>query len=264
MKKIVFLVLSMAGAVCLQAQTDVDSSVVKNHYFDGIKQFTNQAEFVKPDFEKHDSVKHVRVDSVKHPIFKKDLDSAKLLAMKDSLPVIKRCVHKDSLRKIAVDSAKAFHKRDSSKFVEFDSLKIAKHDSLRAKKPARIHDSLRVNDSTIVLVGKKPVFGNKDRHHFDSTFALRPIDSVAKDSSVITRKSHKETTHLYPNPARGSVTVQADSTVAKIEILNATTGTVVYQNQNDNSFDLSELPSGVYIIKILIGEELITKTITKP
>lgn len=259
MKKSVLFLLSMIAAFFMQAQSSVDSLSTKELRHEGLKKHAK-----KPDTLALDSIK-IAFDGMVHKFEKRERpDSLKPIEVKDSLPVIKPHRHNDSLKEAVADSLKAKHKhdsvrftkRDSLKLIEHDSLKIAKLDSLFGKKHRKVCDSLHKLDSLSAT--------GKGKHRFDSLFVVRPIDSAAKDSTIAHRKSHKETTHLYPNPAPGAVTIQADSTVAKIEVLNATTGTVVYQSQNVSSFDLTEVPSGVYIIKIQIGDEVITKTVTKP
>lgn len=70
---------------------------------------------------------------------------------------------------------------------------------------------------------------------------------------------------LYPNPSMGETTIHSVNPVDHIEVMSIT-GSVVYSyqpNTTNYSFNLTELPSGVYMINITIGNQQVVKRFVK-
>lgn len=71
---------------------------------------------------------------------------------------------------------------------------------------------------------------------------------------------------VYPNPAKSLLTIETDESVSDIEIIN-TTGHIVFEknipvkiSSSSSQIDISELPRGIYIIKIM-SEQGDSKTV---
>lgn len=65
---------------------------------------------------------------------------------------------------------------------------------------------------------------------------------------------------VYPNPATEIVSINADFT--KVEFIN-TLGQIVLIATNNNNINISELPQGVYTLRIFTNNEIVTKQIIK-
>lgn len=75
-------------------------------------------------------------------------------------------------------------------------------------------------------------------------------------------KNTSNTFMLSPNPTSGIITLTTDAVVAKIEVYNilgAKINTVI----NSKTVDLSNLQSGIYLLKLFADEAVITKKIIK-
>ena len=67
---------------------------------------------------------------------------------------------------------------------------------------------------------------------------------------------------IYPNPASTNVTVQTNQVIDKLELYNVL-GKKIRVESATNSFDLSDLASGIYILKIYAGIETYSRKIVK-
>ena len=67
---------------------------------------------------------------------------------------------------------------------------------------------------------------------------------------------------IYPNPASTNVTVQTNQFIDKLELYNVL-GKKIRVKSATNSFDLSDLASGIYILKIYAGIETYSRKIVK-
>ena len=92
---------------------------------------------------------------------------------------------------------------------------------------------------------------------------------VGQECTIITAiKSVKESENevtLYPNPASRQINIKVpEETFSQIQIIN-TTGSIVYMGSIESeeaTFDIEELPRGIYFVK-LIGETSVTKKFIK-
>lgn len=68
---------------------------------------------------------------------------------------------------------------------------------------------------------------------------------------------------IYPNPAQDVLSISSDANVQDITIISAV-GELVYTGTKTNSIDVSDLKSGVYIIKCLLeNKQVVTKRFIK-
>lgn len=105
-----------------------------------------------------------------------------------------------------------------------------------------------------------PAFEGKD---------LTPGDPIEQNSELNVactalgvNENTSNTFTLSPNPTSGIITLTTDAVVAKIEIYNilgAKINTVI----NSKTVDLSNLQSGIYLLKLFADEAVITKKIIK-
>jgi hypothetical protein len=80
--------------------------------------------------------------------------------------------------------------------------------------------------------------------------------NIGLDKQVLLKLS------VYPNPTAGTLRVNTDIVINHIAILSLD-GVVLKQNQEHRSIDLTDLPSGIYIVRIVSGESIISKKIIK-
>ncbi len=95
---------------------------------------------------------------------------------------------------------------------------------------------------------------------FDATTLTNLINSTGvKENSL-------ETVNVFPNPANDILNINSVNKLNSIKLYN-TLGTVVYSNGNPNSslvqVDMSELKTGIYILKIFGEDGSVTKKIIK-
>jgi hypothetical protein len=70
-------------------------------------------------------------------------------------------------------------------------------------------------------------------------------------------------TMIYPNPASDNVNIIMDSRIDQLEVINHM-GQAVYKTSSENkilNIDVSQLESGIYIFRIVIGNEVITNQV---
>lgn len=87
--------------------------------------------------------------------------------------------------------------------------------------------------------------------------------TVNIQTALSTENFTKNTFKLYPNPTSGIVTVQSETAIKNITIYNQI-GQLI-SNQNDTQIDLSNAPSGIYILHIDFenGQKSVQKIIKK-
>lgn len=70
--------------------------------------------------------------------------------------------------------------------------------------------------------------------------------------------------NFYPNPVNNVLSIPQSNKVSKIEIYNSIGQNVIcFHNMCSGIFDISELPKGIYFIKVFFFEEVVIKKIIK-
>ncbi len=69
-------------------------------------------------------------------------------------------------------------------------------------------------------------------------------------------------TLLYPNPVNGTLQIQTESTVDKVQVFDLI-GNLIRENTNRSSIDLADLSQGLYLVKIHSEEKTTTRKILK-
>jgi hypothetical protein len=67
---------------------------------------------------------------------------------------------------------------------------------------------------------------------------------------------------VYPNPVASILTVESSQSIDKLEIYNVL-GKRVGMISDSNSMDMSELNSGIYMLKIFSGNKVSSQKIIK-
>ena len=105
----------------------------------------------------------------------------------------------------------------------------------------------------------------------NSTFYYRlriiELDRKEKFSAIINlrKNGHSEPITLYPNPVIDNLLINSSSPVKKIEIINVA-GEVVYTNKAvnlTNPVSVKSFSSGLYILKVYTGSEIILRRFIK-
>lgn len=66
---------------------------------------------------------------------------------------------------------------------------------------------------------------------------------------------------LYPNPAKDEIFIQSEQPAEKVEVFNSD-GRIVLST-NATTIHVSHLPKGIYIVRILVGNQSITQKVIK-
>jgi len=90
-------------------------------------------------------------------------------------------------------------------------------------------------------------------------FSLK--DGIASTTGVTVINS-SNTAVLYPNPTSDNITIQSNSSVQSVDIMNIA-GVNVLKRNSCTSINVSQLPVGMYIVKIITNKETIIKTFIK-
>lgn len=94
-------------------------------------------------------------------------------------------------------------------------------------------------------------------HNIDSTDVSRVFALKIRDKSFSIKEKKSKMANITPNPAIGKVSIvlSEDKTIRKVEILNML-GIVVLEGNDmrGNTLDVSALPSGVYIVRIVTND----------
>ncbi len=122
-----------------------------------------------------------------------------------------------------------------------------------------------------------------DYHFFDGGHIFNPetwmngmlwMDSIINHSFQVVGISSSESIQrdltIFPNPVNDRLTVHFDGKMTRFEIINST-GTVVNSQKIDTQnngmspfhIDVSNLPPGIYFLRLQAGNEVVTKKIVK-
>ena len=84
------------------------------------------------------------------------------------------------------------------------------------------------------------------------------------NSTLSTNDSYlEEQVHIYPNPVKDLLSIDAEIQLTKVEFYSILGKKVKEINTRFNAIQTSHLPSGIYIIKIYSENEIVTKKILK-
>jgi hypothetical protein len=67
---------------------------------------------------------------------------------------------------------------------------------------------------------------------------------------------YRDSIKVYPNPASGTLTINCDLALTKIEIYN-NSGEKVWEDEYRNTIDLHCLPPGVYLLKLMNDQDVL-------
>lgn len=68
---------------------------------------------------------------------------------------------------------------------------------------------------------------------------------------------------VYPNPVSDILKIETDATIAAVEILDLNGKSLLRQNNSEKSFDISNLETGSYILRVKTDKNIINKLIIK-
>jgi len=131
-----------------------------------------------------------------------------------------------------------------------------------------IYNQLLIGYDVHTKYGNKAYYNTAGRWiqvTFPGSLMMRPV--FGKTSFRVQTGLQDDNTHkvwLYPNPTRDVVFVEAeDGVVSKVQVFDMTNRLLkTFENANPvTQIDLSELPRGVYIVKVYEGSYIITKKI---
>jgi hypothetical protein len=93
---------------------------------------------------------------------------------------------------------------------------------------------------------------------------LKNLLEICENSSStdVNAVSPAPSLQVYPNPAKGEVFIQSEQPIEKIEILDMS-GRIVVSTSSTTAVNISHLPKGVYLVKIFIDGQSVTKKIIK-
>ena len=104
-------------------------------------------------------------------------------------------------------------------------------------------------ESDSILIVSKPKLGNSE------------IDLLNEDSNNINNRatqSEEMEFSVFPNPATNTIEVKGNQPFDQIEILDVLGKSILIDNIA-NKFDISELNSGFYILKIISNKKVLAK-----
>jgi len=86
---------------------------------------------------------------------------------------------------------------------------------------------------------------------------------AALDPNTEIQENVFDNIRIYPNPARDNINIIAESRIDQLEVINHM-GQAVYKTSSENkilNIDVSQLESGIYIFRIVSGNEVITNQV---
>jgi hypothetical protein len=70
-------------------------------------------------------------------------------------------------------------------------------------------------------------------------------------------------TEIYPNPTSNQLSIDTELNINELSIIDITGKIIMETKENTNTINVTDLPSGVYFIKLITDEKLITKKFVK-
>jgi hypothetical protein len=94
---------------------------------------------------------------------------------------------------------------------------------------------------------------NDGNHTWDMTNVLTTSPSAIEEPAL-----QNEMITIYPNPTNGKFTIESDSNITSIEIINMLGAKVFQTEVKDQTYniDLSSQPKGIYFVKIVEGDKI--------
>jgi len=90
---------------------------------------------------------------------------------------------------------------------------------------------------------------------------------MATDDNIVSTdyQDIPSTIHVYPNPTNGLVQIRAGETISNIDITDLQGRTLLNFDvrEKDFSFDISQVPVGVYFMRIIIEQNIWIEKIIK-
>jgi len=101
----------------------------------------------------------------------------------------------------------------------------------------------------------------------DSLDNSLPSSWMATDDNIVSTdyQDIPSTIHVYPNPTNGLVQIRAGETISNIDITDLQGRTLLNFDvrEKDFSFDISQVPVGVYFMRIIIEQNIWIEKIIK-
>lgn len=101
-----------------------------------------------------------------------------------------------------------------------------------------------------VAKGNKVLFGNSTER-WTNPFSSQNGGAYMLDSTLSTDEFDNQSIVLFPNPTNGIISITSKSAeLTQIEVFDSIGKSIIVQNSNFDSIDLSPLSSGIYLCKI--------------
>ena len=95
-----------------------------------------------------------------------------------------------------------------------------------------------------------------------STDTILKADYITVGTVGLNNEKENTNIIIYPNPVKTVFSIKAKNDIDRIGIYS-TTGKLCMSTNNTEAVDISELPTGIYMVEIIIGKEKIIKKIMK-
>jgi hypothetical protein len=91
---------------------------------------------------------------------------------------------------------------------------------------------------------------------FDNSFKSEYSNIVEINTLVTALEENLNNISIYPNPAEGIIKIKSNSIIDKIE-MNDLLGNQIFLESHGSEIDVSRISSGIYILRLSIGEKII-------
>ncbi len=204
---------------------------------------------------------YMKSDTSKVYLYVPSINSYKLIydfsaAVGDTIDVYCRDAHEDSTIRVVIDSLS---------FVEIDSVQLKVQ---YTHQYSLTNTEYYMGGEIIENIGWKdfmfplhsfadPPYGGALRCYQNDTIGLIKFSNIDCDyiSTNITETVHPESVQIFPNPTKGTIKIQIKN-IIEVKITDLTNGRCIY-NGKENSIDLSNQQSGIYIIQLTTDKGII-------
>jgi hypothetical protein len=90
---------------------------------------------------------------------------------------------------------------------------------------------------------------------------LKGINNITGTPAI--NQNESVSVYIFPNPAKDELFFKSDNLVKKLEIYNISGSRVFVKKNIDDRINISNLPNGMYILKIYTEKEIVTRKILK-